>query len=129
VQHEGFSMKGQLVKDCECSHAVCREGHAGTKAIGRARCALQASQRVDPPACRAPPPLPLVAVMMYGFGDDMAPLPDTLDLVEDIVVDYASTLLHKVCVWGGGGGGRAGRAACVWDHWLWGWDKQQATCR
>jgi hypothetical protein len=33
--------------------------------------------------------------MMYGFGDDMAPLPDTLDLVEDIVVDYASTLLHK----------------------------------
>ena len=34
--------------------------------------------------------------MMYGFGDDVAPLPETLDLVEGIVLDYASTLLHKV---------------------------------
>lgn len=33
---------------------------------------------------------------MYGFGDDICPLPETLDLVEDIVVDYATTLLHKV---------------------------------
>uniref|UniRef100_A0AAD5DV64 Transcription initiation factor TFIID subunit 13 n=1 Tax=Chlorella ohadii TaxID=2649997 RepID=A0AAD5DV64_9CHLO len=36
-----------------------------------------------------------LAVMMYGFGDDVAPLPETLDLVEDIVLDYASTLMRK----------------------------------
>ncbi|KAL4448273.1 hypothetical protein ABPG75_005492 [Micractinium tetrahymenae] len=36
-----------------------------------------------------------LAVMMYGFGDDIQPLPETLDLVEDIVLDYATTLLHK----------------------------------
>ncbi len=35
---------------------------------------------------------------MYGFGDDVAPLPETLDLVEDIVLDYASTLMRKVGV-------------------------------
>ena len=39
-----------------------------------------------------------VAVMLYGFGDDAAPLPETLDLVEDIVLEYATTLMHKVCV-------------------------------
>lgn len=33
--------------------------------------------------------------MMYGFGDDVAPLPETLELVEGIVLDYATTLLHK----------------------------------
>lgn len=42
------------------------------------------------------PPAPAVAVMMYGFGDDVSPLPETLDLVEDIVLDYASTLMRKV---------------------------------
>lgn len=36
-----------------------------------------------------------LAVMMYGFGDDVSPLPETLDLVEDIVLDYASTLMRK----------------------------------
>ncbi|PRW45152.1 spermatogenesis-associated 20 [Chlorella sorokiniana] len=36
-----------------------------------------------------------LAVMMYGFGDDVAPLPETLDLVEDIVLDYAGTLMRK----------------------------------
>lgn len=39
-----------------------------------------------------------VAVMMYGFGDDVSPLPETLDLVEDIVLDYAGTLMRKVNV-------------------------------
>jgi len=34
--------------------------------------------------------------MLYGFGDDIQPLPETLELVEDIVLDYATTLLHKV---------------------------------
>ena len=33
--------------------------------------------------------------MMYGFGDDAEPLPETVDLVEDIVVEYASALMHK----------------------------------
>lgn len=47
---------------------------------------------------------PAVAVMMYGFGDDIQPLAETLDLVEDIVLDYATTLLHKARA----GGGRAG---------------------
>jgi hypothetical protein len=50
--------------------------------------------------------------MLYGFGDDVAPLPETLELVEDVVLDYATTLLHKVgrpgrCAamrWGGGSG-------------------------
>ncbi|PSC70449.1 transcription initiation factor TFIID subunit 13-like [Micractinium conductrix] len=36
-----------------------------------------------------------LAVMLYGFGDDLQPLPETLDLVEDVVLDYATTLLHK----------------------------------
>lgn len=36
-----------------------------------------------------------LAVMMYGFGDDIQPLQETLDLVEDIVLGYANTLLHK----------------------------------
>lgn len=43
-----------------------------------------------------PPTRPAVAVMLYGFGDDIAPLPETLDLVEDCVLDYATTLMHKV---------------------------------
>ena len=68
------------------------------------------------PTLRGPTrPHPAVAVMMYGFGDDMAPLPETLDLVEGIVLEYATTLLHKVrccvchaCWWIGRGGWAAG---------------------
>ena len=40
--------------------------------------------------------------MLYGFGDDLQPLPETLDLVEDIVLDYSTTILHRVgapCSW------------------------------
>ncbi|KAK9215217.1 hypothetical protein WN944_007221 [Citrus x changshan-huyou] len=33
--------------------------------------------------------------MMYGFGDDPNPLPETVALVEDIVVEYVSDLAHK----------------------------------
>ncbi|KAL3825975.1 hypothetical protein ACJIZ3_022004 [Penstemon smallii] len=33
--------------------------------------------------------------MMYGFGDDANPLPETVALVEDIVVDYVTELVHK----------------------------------
>ncbi|KAK8686504.1 hypothetical protein V6N13_125528 [Hibiscus sabdariffa] len=33
--------------------------------------------------------------MMYGFGDDANPLPETVTLVEDIVVEYVTDLAHK----------------------------------
>ncbi|XP_058076234.1 transcription initiation factor TFIID subunit 13 isoform X2 [Magnolia sinica] len=33
--------------------------------------------------------------MMYGFGDDPNPLPETAALVEDIVVEYITDLVHK----------------------------------
>lgn len=33
--------------------------------------------------------------MMYGYGDSDQPLPETVDLVEDIVVDYVTTMMHK----------------------------------
>lgn len=33
--------------------------------------------------------------MMYGFGDDSNPLPETVSLVEDIVVDYVTDMVHK----------------------------------
>uniref|UniRef100_A0A6N2M9U8 Transcription initiation factor TFIID subunit 13 n=1 Tax=Salix viminalis TaxID=40686 RepID=A0A6N2M9U8_SALVM len=31
--------------------------------------------------------------MMYGFGDDANPLPETVALVEDIVVEYVTDLV------------------------------------
>ncbi|KAE8680894.1 Transcription initiation factor TFIID subunit 13 [Hibiscus syriacus] len=33
--------------------------------------------------------------MMYGFGDDSNPLPETVALVEDIVVEYVTDLAYK----------------------------------
>ncbi|XP_074306238.1 transcription initiation factor TFIID subunit 13-like [Silene latifolia] len=33
--------------------------------------------------------------MMYGYGDDRNPLPETVALVEDIVVEYVTDLVHK----------------------------------
>ncbi|KAG1365283.1 putative Transcription initiation factor TFIID subunit 13 [Cocos nucifera] len=33
--------------------------------------------------------------MMYGFGDDPNPLPETVALVEDIIVEYITDLVHK----------------------------------
>ncbi|KAI8030071.1 Transcription initiation factor TFIID subunit 13 [Camellia lanceoleosa] len=33
--------------------------------------------------------------MMYGFGDDPNPLPETMALVEDIVVEYVTDMVHK----------------------------------
>ncbi|MQM04730.1 hypothetical protein Taro_037531 [Colocasia esculenta] len=33
--------------------------------------------------------------MMYGFGDDPNPLPETVALVEDIVLEYVTDLAHK----------------------------------
>ena len=31
---------------------------------------------------------------MYGYGDEPEPLPETVDLVEEIVIDYATGLMH-----------------------------------
>ncbi|KAL3535252.1 hypothetical protein ACH5RR_003713 [Cinchona calisaya] len=33
--------------------------------------------------------------MMYGFGDDPNPLPETVALVEDIVMEYVTDMVHK----------------------------------
>ncbi|KAG6525348.1 transcription initiation factor TFIID subunit 13-like [Zingiber officinale] len=33
--------------------------------------------------------------MMYGFGDDANPLPETVSLVEDIVTEYITDMVHK----------------------------------
>eukprot|EP00262_Sarcandra_glabra_P021021 TRINITY_DN8612_c0_g1_i1.p1 TRINITY_DN8612_c0_g1~~TRINITY_DN8612_c0_g1_i1.p1 ORF type:complete len:129 (+),score=28.97 TRINITY_DN8612_c0_g1_i1:197-583(+) len=33
--------------------------------------------------------------MMYGFGDDPNPLPETVALLEDIVVEYITDLVYK----------------------------------
>ncbi|XP_050235794.1 transcription initiation factor TFIID subunit 13 [Mercurialis annua] len=33
--------------------------------------------------------------MMYGFGDDPNPLPETVALVEDIVLEYVTDLAYK----------------------------------
>ncbi|KAI4348016.1 hypothetical protein L6164_008779 [Bauhinia variegata] len=33
--------------------------------------------------------------MMYGFGDDINPLPESVALMEDIVIEYVTELVHK----------------------------------
>ncbi|CAH1413776.1 unnamed protein product [Lactuca virosa] len=33
--------------------------------------------------------------MMYGFGDDSNPLPETVALMEDIVMEYVTDMVHK----------------------------------
>eukprot|EP00270_Netrium_digitus_P008423 TRINITY_DN2520_c0_g1_i1.p1 TRINITY_DN2520_c0_g1~~TRINITY_DN2520_c0_g1_i1.p1 ORF type:complete len:126 (+),score=40.79 TRINITY_DN2520_c0_g1_i1:50-427(+) len=34
-------------------------------------------------------------LMMYGFGDDPDPLPESVELMEDIMLDYVTDLIHK----------------------------------
>eukprot|EP00898_Chlorokybus_atmophyticus_P000215 jgi/Chlat1/1194/Chrsp115S01670 len=34
-------------------------------------------------------------LMMYGFGDDPQPLQESVDLVEELVVDYLTDMMHK----------------------------------
>ncbi|KAG6546983.1 hypothetical protein Mapa_011599 [Marchantia paleacea] len=34
-------------------------------------------------------------LMMYGFGDDPDPLPETVLLVEDILLEYITEMIHK----------------------------------
>lgn len=33
--------------------------------------------------------------MMYGYGDDSDPLQETMHLVEDVLVDYITDMMHK----------------------------------
>ncbi|GAB2297119.1 Transcription initiation factor TFIID subunit 13 [Dionaea muscipula] len=33
--------------------------------------------------------------MMYGYGDDANPLPESVSLMEDIVVEYVTDMVHK----------------------------------
>ena len=34
--------------------------------------------------------------MMYGFGDDQAPFTESVDLLEDLVVEYISEMVSRV---------------------------------
>ncbi|KAJ7571697.1 hypothetical protein O6H91_01G173500 [Diphasiastrum complanatum] len=34
-------------------------------------------------------------LMMYGFGDDPDPIPETVMLMEDILIDYITDMIHK----------------------------------
>ncbi|CAI5970002.1 unnamed protein product [Closterium sp. NIES-65] len=36
-----------------------------------------------------------VRLMMYGFGDDPEPLPESVELVEEIVIEYITDLVHR----------------------------------
>lgn len=36
--------------------------------------------------------------MMYGFGDSINPRPESVRLMEDIVIDYIVALVSKVCL-------------------------------
>eukprot|EP00850_Spirogloea_muscicola_P005087 SM000023S07543 [mRNA] locus=s23:21999:22890:- [translate_table: standard] len=36
-----------------------------------------------------------VRLMMYGFGDDPDPAPETVELVEDILVECITEMIHK----------------------------------
>ena len=33
--------------------------------------------------------------MMYGFGDDQAPFTESVDLLEDLVIDYISEMVSS----------------------------------
>ena len=40
--------------------------------------------------------LDTVRCMMYGFGDDQAPFTESVDLLEDLVVEYISEMVSRV---------------------------------
>ncbi|KAL4421814.1 hypothetical protein ABPG77_001603 [Micractinium sp. CCAP 211/92] len=88
-------------KGGEKGKKAAADGEAGTPAPKRqkaaeAKAAKQEEEPVQQEAFNMRGQLTRdLAVMMYGFGDDIQPLAETLDLVEDIVLDYATTLLHK----------------------------------
>ncbi|KAJ1897441.1 hypothetical protein GGF37_004414 [Kickxella alabastrina] len=35
-----------------------------------------------------------LAMLMYGFGDEMPPLPESVDVLEDILIDY----INDICI-------------------------------
>jgi hypothetical protein len=47
----------------------------------------------------APPttslPVCTVAMMMYGFGDVRTPLPESVELLEDIVCDFLTKMVRR----------------------------------
>ncbi|KAJ2884865.1 hypothetical protein IWW38_005379 [Coemansia aciculifera] len=46
-----------------------------------------------------------LSMMMYGFGDSMSPLPESVDVLEDILVDY----INNMCVQAAKVSGRRGK--------------------
>lgn len=36
----------------------------------------------------------IVRPLMYGFGDDANPRQDTVELVEDLMIEYIETIVH-----------------------------------
>ncbi|XP_018480619.1 transcription initiation factor TFIID subunit 13 [Raphanus sativus] len=55
----------------------------------------KATGNSQPPEKRKPLFQKELQHMMYGFGDEPNPLPETVALVEDIVVEYVTDLTHK----------------------------------
>ena len=40
----------------------------------------------------------IVRPMMYGFGDDPVPRNDSVELMEDLVVDYLTNIVHSTLI-------------------------------
>ena len=38
----------------------------------------------------------LVRPLMYGFGDDINPRQDTVELVEDLMIEYVETIVKNI---------------------------------
>jgi transcription initiation factor TFIID subunit 13 len=36
--------------------------------------------------------------MMYGFGDDPSPYTESVDLLEDLVIEYVTTMVKNISV-------------------------------
>lgn len=43
---------------------------------------------------------------MYGFGDDQTPYEESVDLVEEMMMDYVVRIMHKAIAAGSAKGGR-----------------------
>ena len=38
-----------------------------------------------------------VRCMMYGFGDEQVPFTESVDLLEDLVVEYITEMVRRLC--------------------------------
>ena len=36
--------------------------------------------------------------MMYGFGDDPSPYTESVDLLEDLVIEYVTSMVNDMCM-------------------------------